>query len=550
VLAKTLRDDQIEVIGKLRDELEHGVRRIVVGAPTGFGKGVVIADLTDRARHKQKKILITVPRLMLVDQTVEMIAAQGAEGDIGVIQATHWMTDSSKTVQIASVQTLRNLWNKGQMPAVDLVLIDEVHIWFEYFGKWLCDPKWQNIPIIGFSATPWNKPLGAYYSRLITGNTIDNLIGAGTLVPFRTFAPDMPDLSHVSVSLGDFVESELDAVMRPKKLVANIVETWKRLADGRPTVCFCCSRAHADQVAIEFAEVGIGSAYVDCDTPDWERKQAREQMLAGEVKVVTNVDIIGLGVDWPEVSCIIYARPTMSDVRFVQNIGRGLRACEGKKDLLILDHSTTTARLGFVNEIYALHNKLEDGKSKPKAVGIALPKPCPQCFYLKPPRVAVCPNCGFKVEAHATPVLCERGTLREYKPGDEMDVYSKLVRARLDRDHVWGQLVWWQKHMGYKPGWVHMKFREIFDVMFPRDLYWEDKVNHPAPELLKFLVKSADRYRNERRRERYAERKVDDHNKRAMTEREQAIIDEVAMRYRPKYVEGTLLTEQDLEDMD
>ena len=80
-------------------------------------------------------------------------------------------------------------------------------------------------------------------------------------------------------------------------------------------------------------------------------------MLRGEVQVVCNVDVVGLGVDWPEVSCIIYARPTMSDMRFVQNIGRGLRSAPGKDDLLILDHSTTTARLGFVDEIYELSHR-------------------------------------------------------------------------------------------------------------------------------------------------------------------------------------------------
>ena len=64
--------------------------------------------------------------------------------------------------------------------------------------------------------------LGAWFRKLITINTIDGLIGQGTLTPYRTFAPDTPDLSRVRVMAGEFVEADLDEAMRPRKLVANI----------------------------------------------------------------------------------------------------------------------------------------------------------------------------------------------------------------------------------------------------------------------------------------------------------------------------------------
>ena len=521
MLAKTLRDDQATVIGELRDRIGEGERRIVVQAPTGFGKGIVIADIVDRARYRGKNVLITVPTIALVDQTVEVIYQQGAR-DIGVIQAKHSMTDLRQPVQVASVQTLQNRWRDRAMPQADLVLIDEVHIWYDYFGKWLCDVEWENTPIIGFSATPWRKGLGAYYRRLITGNTIDDLIAQKVLVPYRTFAPDMPDLSAARVSGDEFVTEDIEEAMRPKKLVANIVASWQQFACGRPTVAFCCTRAHADQVAKEFRDAGIGAGYLDCETPQNQRTIVRNAMLRGEIEVVCNVDIVGIGVDWPEVSCIIYARPTMSDMRFVQNVGRGLRACEGKDDLLILDHSTTTARLGFVGEVYGYHRKLDDGRTKPKAApGVALPKPCPKCFYMKAPRTAKCPNCGHVVEHHAEPVLCERGTLREYKPGDEIAGYAMAVRKAFDdRACVWGQLVWWQQHKGYKPGWVNMKFGEIYGVKFPRDLEWEDKVESPTPELMTFLFQSAKEFKrqktNEYRRGKYHQRKQEERSEQAL----------------------------------
>ena len=195
------------------------------------------------------------------------------------------MTDYSKRLQLASVLTLTNRWKEGQMPKADVVLVDEVHRMFNLYSQWMVHPDWVGVPFIGFSATPWSKGLGKLYgnpvlaadgtvdhysSKLITASTINELIAQGTLVPFRTFAPDTPDLTGVGTQVDttgvkDFILADIEEVMRPKKLVANIVETWQELADDRPTVCFCCSRAHADQVAQEFNAANIGAAYMDCE---------------------------------------------------------------------------------------------------------------------------------------------------------------------------------------------------------------------------------------------------------------------------------------------
>jgi DNA repair protein RadD len=47
---------------------------------------------------------------------------------------------------------------------------------------------------------------------------------------------------------------------------------------------------------------------------------------------------------------------------FVQIIGRGLRTADGKDDCLILDHTDTHLRLGFVTDI--IHHTLDGGEHK------------------------------------------------------------------------------------------------------------------------------------------------------------------------------------------
>jgi DNA repair protein RadD len=508
---KILRPDQTLAIDNLR-ELLRSTSRAIVQAPTGAGKTVMMSDMVTRARAKHKKVIVTVPAISLIDQTVQALATQGLHDEVGVIQAKHMQTDWGRPVQVCSVQTLQRRWQDGQMPEADLVLVDEVHKMFDLFSKWIPDPKWTKVPFIGFSATPWSEGLGKLYNNsLLVATSITKLIEQKTLVPFRTFAPDSPDLSGVRSTTGrdgsDFVAADLDEIMRPAKLVANIVETWKQLASGRVTVAFCCSRAHADQVAKEFNGAGIGAGYLDCESSMSERREVRKAMLRGEIMVVCNVDVIGLGVDWPEVSCIIYARPTKSDMRFVQNIGRGLRSCEGKADLLILDHSTTTQRLGFVDEIYNFHEGLSDEKIKTQAQPVvAMPKICPNCFMLKPPRTPVCPHCGHEAKVDVKPVMVKRGSLRELRPGDESYDWKAALP---DKEHCYGQLWWYGHSHGYKTPYAAVKVKQIFGS-FPRARQPQpDLIVEPTRELMQWILQQNNSYKKDLAKERKEEYRRD-----------------------------------------
>jgi len=113
------------------------------------------------------------------------------------------------------------------------------------------------------------------------------------------------------------------------------------------------------------------------------------------VKVVCNVGCLTIGIDW-DARSIILARPTKSEMLFVQMVGRGLRMADGKTDCLILDHSDNHIRLGFVTDIH--HDELDDGWERQKAIPKdreVLPKKCPKCAFLKPPKLLACPCCGF-----------------------------------------------------------------------------------------------------------------------------------------------------------
>jgi DNA repair protein RadD len=152
---RELRPHQAKAIELLRQSLGEGKRRPILQAPTGFGKTLVATAVAEGALAKQKRVIFTVPALSLVDQTVKAFWDDGIR-DIGVIQGTNAMTDWSRPVQIASVQTLQ----RRPIPEADVVVIDECHRWFDFYGQWMFDPAWQSQPFIGLSATPWTRGLG------------------------------------------------------------------------------------------------------------------------------------------------------------------------------------------------------------------------------------------------------------------------------------------------------------------------------------------------------------------------------------------------------
>jgi superfamily II DNA or RNA helicase len=454
-----LRPNQVSLIKEIKVALLSGCSRLIAQAPTGFGKTIVACDLLREMERAGLRAIMTVPALSLVDQTVDKLFAGGVRS-IGVMQANHPMTNPDRLIQVATPQTLQ----RRKIPGADLILIDEAHIQFKVYKNLFRD--FPDTPIIGFTATPWSKALGKDYERLIVGATTKQLIEEGYLSPFRAFAPSSPDLRGVRTVAGDYREDDLAEAMNKTALVANVVETWQAHGGNRPTLCFAVDRAHAKSLQMQFEVAGISAEYIDAYTKGPERLEISKRFHAGEVKVVCNVGCLTTGVDW-DVRCIILARPTKSEMLYVQMVGRGLRIAEGKKDCLILDHSDNTARLGFVTDIH--HDELDQGEPKRTSItdkSEALPKKCIKCSFLKPPKTQQCPCCGFipvpqPGAVHKEGELVELSTRNAAKAPSENEritFYSELRGIAEERE--------------YKCGWAAQKYKSKFGQFPPWS--WND----------------------------------------------------------------------------
>jgi DNA repair protein RadD len=480
----TLRPRQERAFNMLRQALASGSKRPMLQAPTGFGKTELMAAITLSAAEKRRRVIVGVPAIELVDQTVERFFRYGIR-EVGVLQADHPMTNSARPIQVACMPTLA----RRVIPDASLVLIDEAHQKSQFLEKWMTMNDWLDVPFVGFSATPWSKGLGRLYDRLLIAATTQQLIDEKLLSPFRVFAPSHPDLSQVRTVRGDFDEGQLSAVMSEKALTADIVRTWLAKARGRPTLCFAVDRTHAKTIQAQFEAAGVRCGYVDGETPKEEREEVRKRFASGDYEVVANVNVLTTGVDW-DVRCIILARPTKSPVLYTQLIGRGLRTAPGKDFCLILDHSDTTLRLGFVTDIH--REKLDDGTlgdlSDPQRSESEPPKPkeCPKCHHVRPAKVPTCPSCGY---------VPEKISGVQTREGELID--ATMARRMLIAEQVefMAQLRKYQELKGKPDTWVLAKFKSRYKA-WPTDRAVKEAQPAQAisPEVKRWLQSSNIRY--------------------------------------------------------
>jgi DNA repair protein RadD len=403
------------------------------------------------------------------------------------MQGDHEMTDTRQPVQVCSVQTLqrRNLLAIG---APDLIVIDEAHNWFQFYEQLFA--TFPEVPVIGLSATPYTKGLGKHYSDLVIACSTQQLIDQGLLSPFRVYAPSHPDLSDVRIVAGDYHEGDLSKVMDKAPLIADAVETWRKLADGRPTLCYAVDRAHARHLQERYLAAGVPCAYMDANTELEERRAIGEQFARGEVKVVSNVGVLTTGIDW-DVRCVQLVRPTRSEMLFQQIVGRGLRTAPGKDFCLILDHSDTHLKLGFVTDVDDRNLELDGGEKKPSAPKPRkerLPSECPSCHALRPAHARKCPSCGF-APVKQNEVEAEDGELGEFTG-------KKERFTKEQKEAFLGEVTWFARNKGYKPGWAAAKYREKFGV-WPKGMGGAEP-REPSPETLSWIKASQIRWAKRR----------------------------------------------------
>lgn len=487
---------QAEALEALRQTIRQGVRKIVLQAPTGAGKSLLAAAVIEGALAKGRRVVFVVSHLSLIDQTIEVLYAEGIR-DVGCIQAQHHMTDWSRPVQVASIATINS---RKVLPEAHVVIIDEVHVLYDAHKAWMAHPDWQSVPFIGLSATPFTKGLGKHFQTLLTVATTQDMIDKGILCPFRMFSVGHSDLKAklkgVKVTAGDYAEGELSTVMREDEISGDVIRTYQSKWGKGKTLVFGVDCAHAQALQERFKAAGIAAGYQDARTCMEDRRALKRAFHNGEIDVAVNVATLTVGADW-DVRCLGLCRPTKSPILYKQIVGRALRRAEGKDHAIILDHGRVYHELGFVTDIEC--SELDDGNSRRAERKSPLPKECPSCHMLKQPGQRQCLNCGFEPTPQCN--VAESDDELEEIDRSLLPLKRKKHEATIEeKADFFAQLKSYGRQKSYAPGWAANKYRDKFGVWpnDPRIKYAPSQA--PTPGVLNWIRSTQIKWAKSKRR--------------------------------------------------
>lgn len=360
----TLRHYQKSAISNIHKEYKSGINKQLVVMATGLGKTIISLFLA--SKFADRRVLFMVHREEIINQTFHKYESQFPM-QVGIIKGSRY--DIDKRFIIASVQTLYNRKEKINPDHFNLIIIDEAHHYqsttysatANYFNPQL---------LIGLTATPKRfdgLSLLNIFQKVVFDYPIIPAIKTGDLCPIEAFKVSTAvDLTGIKKTAGDLNQLELANKINTPERNKIIVAKYKQYGENKPCIVFAIDVKHCMDLAQAFTEAGYLTSFVVSDESIVSDREDRiKRFKSGEIQIMVNVMILTEGFDYPDVGCIIQARPTLSETVYVQQLGRGTRLKSdsfkqkyGNDYCVVIDVVDNTSKHELINTA-----KLEEGLS-------------------------------------------------------------------------------------------------------------------------------------------------------------------------------------------
>lgn len=341
------QQDMLERLEVERDV--HDRHRNLLVAATGTGKTVMAALDYKRLRRRlgrDLRLLFVAHRKEILEQSLRTYQgvlddANFGEQLIGGQIPTDWKHVFA-SVQSLNTRTLDNLAHDH----FDIVVIDEFHHGTAPTYRKIIEHL-APVELLGLTATPermdgLNVQDEFFDGRIAAEMRLWEALENDLLSPFHYFGiSDTTDLTSIQWTRGSYDASQLSTLFAGNEARARLVvkAVQDKVTDPATmrALGFCVSVAHARFMAECFRLAGLNAVALSGETPGDQRKSTLNALRSGELQVIFSVDLFNEGLDIPDVDTLLLLRPTASATIFLQQLGRGLRRCEGKAVLTVLD---------------------------------------------------------------------------------------------------------------------------------------------------------------------------------------------------------------------
>lgn len=453
-----LRSYQKDLIKAIKREMCSGKKSVCAVLGCGGGKSIIQAEIARAAVDKGNRVLFLIHRKELAEQIKDTFRRYGVNLDL---------------CDICMVQTISRHIDKLSEPS--LIITDESHHSAASGYRKIYD-AFPDALRIGFTATPsrlGGGGLNTVFDSMVEGVSTKWLIDNNFLAPYKYYSVKLVDTSKLHRRAGEYIQSEIDALMANKAIYGDVLNSWRRFAGGKKTIVYCASVKSSKESANEFQNSGINAAHLDGTTLKADRERIIQDFRDGKITVLCNVDLFGEGFDVPDCECVVLLRPTLSLTVHIQQSMRSMRYKDGKT-AIIIDHVGNVFRHGFPDDIREWQLEEKEKKKKDSVGCSGFVRQCGKCFAAVPSSYEICPYCETPLKAGREELAHREAEMEELS----REKYKKADYSEYRNCKSFDELRTFGKARGYKFAWCVRKCIELgipyppkYDYMARRFIY-------------------------------------------------------------------------------
>lgn len=198
--------------------------------------------------------------------------------------------------------------------------------------------------IVGLTATdqrPDKKKLETVFGSYSTSLSLKEAMEKGIVARANVYRIETNiDLSKVRFNGKDYINADLEKKIRVTSrndLIVDVLQEYfgEGEAAWRQGIIFCVNVAHANEMAKLLNKANITAVSYTGKTKNQAAVMAAFKQK--KIRFLCTCDMISEGWDYPELGILVMARPTLSKILYLQQIGRGLRKTNTKKNVIVID---------------------------------------------------------------------------------------------------------------------------------------------------------------------------------------------------------------------
>lgn len=318
-------------LAQIEERREKGIRAFLIVLPTAAGKSRIVEEDIQKfaAGKEQFRALILAPNTNIIADWKERI-----DKDLQPLQ---------DRIDIKTYSYAVRHYHEKTRDYYSYIVVDEAHHAVAPMLKRVIQYYAPEF-LIGLTATdqrPDKKRLEEIFGNYTTELSLKDAMEKGVVARANVYRIETNiDLSHVRFNGKDYVNADLEKSVRVtsrNELIVNVLRDYftEGEAGERQGIIFCINKAHTKEMARLMNEAGISASDYSGDTRHPEK--VMQEFKEHKIRFLCACGMISEGWDYPELGILVMARPTLSKVLYLQQIGRGLRRTSVKKNVFVID---------------------------------------------------------------------------------------------------------------------------------------------------------------------------------------------------------------------